>query len=134
MPVGRGMTRMDAAADRRQQHGSVALLVLADPRDALCYLLAFPIWMVSRDLGAVAGAAVGAVAFLLFVVCRIGRVDFGPLGYLAVAAVFLGAVAAGVSGSPADRRATARSAHRSCCGCSPRQPKIDAPTGGSEPS
>jgi DNA-binding CsgD family transcriptional regulator len=90
------MSRTDAAAVVVSSAGAIALLALADPRDALCYLLAFPIWIVSRDLGAVAGAAVAAIAFLLFVVLGSAQpVDFGPLGYLAVAAVFVGAVAAG---------------------------------------
>lgn len=84
---------MDAALIVVSSTGTIVLLALGNPRDALCYLLAFPIWMVSRDLGAVAGAVVGAGAFLLFVV--VGSGDLGPLGYLTVAAVFLGSVAAG---------------------------------------
>jgi DNA-binding CsgD family transcriptional regulator len=114
VPTGRGMSRTDAAAVVVSSAGAVALLALADPRDALCYLLAFPIWIVSRDLGAVAGTAVGAVAFLLFVVVGSAQPDgFGPLGYLAVAAVFIGAVAAGSlvalpTGSARAKRASQR--------------------------
>lgn len=90
------MSRRDVAAIVVSSAGGVALIVLADPGDALCYLLAFPIWMVARDLGVVVGAAFGVLAFLLFAVIGSGQpMGFGPLGYLSVAAVYLGAVAAG---------------------------------------
>ena len=63
-------------------------------RSATCSRL--PIWIVSKDLGAVAGTAVATVAFLLLLLVGSSQpAGFGPLGYLAVAAVFLGAVVAG---------------------------------------
>ena len=89
--VGRGMTHVDAAVVAVLSIG-VALLMLSWPEDALGYLLVFPIWIVSRDLGLWTGAAVGAGA-LLFV--SIVDPTVGPLEYLARAAVFSGAVAAG---------------------------------------
>lgn len=91
----RGMSHADAAAVAVISVGAV-ILTLIDPKDALCFLLAFPIWIVSRDLGLVPGAAAG-VGALLFVGI-VGAADdlaVGPLGYVARAAVFSGAVAAG---------------------------------------
>lgn len=91
----RSMSRADAAAVLLLSAG-VVILTLADPKDALCYLLAFPIWIVSRDLGAFTGAVV-AVCAVLFVgiVDMAGDAAFGPFGLLARAAVFAGAVATG---------------------------------------
>lgn len=93
--AGRGMTYAEAAAVAVISVG-VALLTLSDPQDSLCYLLAFPIWIVSRDLGLATGAAV-AVCALLFVGIAVaaGDVALGPLGYLARAAVFSGAAVGG---------------------------------------
>ncbi len=82
---------MDAAAVAVLSIG-VTLLMLYEPEDALGFLLVFPIWIVSRDLGPRTGAAVGAGA-LLFV--SIVDVTVGPLEYFARAALFSGAVAAG---------------------------------------
>ena len=90
------MSHTDAASVVISSVAAVVLIAVADPGDALCYLLAFPIWIVSKDLGAVAGTAVATVAFLLLLLVGSSQpAGFGPLGYLAVAAVFLGAVAAG---------------------------------------
>jgi DNA-binding CsgD family transcriptional regulator len=89
---GAGMSHADAAAVVALSIGVVTVLVLADPKDALGYLLAFPIWIVAKDLGAVAGAVAGLCA-LLFVV--ILGTALGPAGYVGCAAVFFGAVAAG---------------------------------------
>lgn len=74
---------------------AVFLLTLADPKDA-CYLLAFPIWLVSRDLGLAAGTAAAVVSLAFVVGLGLAQdVMFGPFGYLARAAVFAGAVGAG---------------------------------------
>lgn len=74
----------------------VVLLALTHSNDAFCYLLAFPIWIVSRDLGVLPGAAVGVLALLYVVVDgAVSNGAFGPLGYLSLAAVLLGVVAAG---------------------------------------
>lgn len=73
------------------------LLTLLDPEDA-CYLLAFPIWIVARDLGFLAGAAAAVIS--LAVVVAFGLTDgvmLGPFGYIARAAVFAGAVGAGMA-------------------------------------
>ena len=73
----------------------VAILGLTGPRVTFGYLLAFPIWIVARDLGATAGAGLGLLALLFVVIFGVGHdITFGPLEYLAVAAVFGGAVAA----------------------------------------
>jgi DNA-binding CsgD family transcriptional regulator len=89
--TGRRMSHADAAAVVAISVG-VVFLTLAAPTDALCYLLAFPIWIVSRDLGLAMGAAVAACA-LLFVGIVVGADDV--VSYLARAAVFSGAAAAG---------------------------------------
>ena len=74
----------------------VVLLALTHSNDAFCYLLAFPIWIVSRDLGVLPGAAVGVLALLYVVVDgAVSNGAFGPLGYLSLAAVLLGVVVAG---------------------------------------
>lgn len=91
--TGRGVSHADAAAVLLISVGVVFLtLTLAAPTDALCYLLAFPIWIISRDLGLRTGATVAACA-LLFVGIVVGAEDV--VGYLASAAVFSGAAAAG---------------------------------------
>jgi DNA-binding CsgD family transcriptional regulator len=87
------MSQADAAAVVVISAG-VVVLTLTDPKDALCYLLAFPIWIVARDLGPVAGAT-AALSALLFTGIIGAADDVGVLGYLARAAVFSGAVAAG---------------------------------------
>jgi DNA-binding CsgD family transcriptional regulator len=93
--AGRGMSRVDAVTVAVISI-AVGTMTLIDPTEALWYLLVFPIWILSRDLGLATGAA-AAVCALLFggsVVVR-GEAGFGPLDYLACAAVFSGAVAAG---------------------------------------
>jgi DNA-binding CsgD family transcriptional regulator len=91
-----GMSYTDAITVVASSAAVLVLLSFTDPRDALGYLLAFPIWLVAKDLGAVAGAAAAACA-LLSVVAGASAQDivFGPLGYLGYAAVFFGTVAAG---------------------------------------
>jgi DNA-binding CsgD family transcriptional regulator len=86
------MSQTDAAAVVAISAGVVTLLGLADPKDAFGYLLAFPIWIVAKDLGVTAGSVAGACA-LLFVI--LFGTTAGPLGYLGYAAVFFGTVAAG---------------------------------------
>jgi DNA-binding CsgD family transcriptional regulator len=86
------MSHADAAAVVALSIGVVTVLVLADPKDALGYLLAFPIWIVAKDLGAIAGAVAGICALLLVVI--LGPA-LGPAGYVGCAAVFVGAVATG---------------------------------------
>jgi DNA-binding CsgD family transcriptional regulator len=86
------MTQTDAAAVVAISAGVVTLLVLADPKDAFGYLLAFPIWIVAKDLGVTAGSVVGACALLFVIVFGTAA---GPLGYLGYAAVLFGTVAAG---------------------------------------
>ena len=91
-----GMSHADAAAVVAISAGVVALVAFADPRDALGYLLAFPIWIVAKDLGVVAGAAAGVCALLFVVILGTSQeMVLGPLGYLGCAAVFFGTVAAG---------------------------------------
>jgi DNA-binding CsgD family transcriptional regulator len=74
----------------------VILLKAAELDDALLFLLVFPIWFVSRDMGWAAGfaACVGALV-VVAIVQTAQEVTLGPLGYIARAAVFAGAVAAG---------------------------------------
>jgi len=74
----------------------VILLRAAELDDALLFLLVFPIWFVSRDMGWAAGfaACVGALV-VVAIVQTAQEVTLGPLGYMARAAVFAGAVAAG---------------------------------------
>jgi DNA-binding CsgD family transcriptional regulator len=97
--AGSGMSHADAAAVVAISAGVIALLTFADPKQALWYLLAFPIWIVAKDLGVMAGAAAGVCA-LVFVVI-FGSV-LGPLGYLGCAAVFLGTIAAGTRATRSD--------------------------------
>jgi DNA-binding CsgD family transcriptional regulator len=97
------MSHVDAAAVVAISAGVVTLLAFGHPRDALGYLLAFPIWIVAKDLGLITGSIAAACA-LLFVV--IFGTALGPLGYLGCAAVFFGTVAAGAwTAQPRDSRA-----------------------------
>ena len=74
----------------------VILLRAAEVDEALLFLLVFPIWFVSRDMGWVAGfaACIGGLV-IVAIVQTAQEVTLGPLGYMARAAVFAGAVAAG---------------------------------------
>lgn len=90
------MGRFDAAAVIATCIVVVVLIALTNPGDALCYLVAFPVWIVSRDLGALPAAGLGA--FALVCVALAGAADgggFGPLGYLTLAAVLTGVIVAG---------------------------------------
>lgn len=72
------------------------LLKVAQPSDALLFLLVFPIWFVSRDMGWVAGFAACVGGLLVITILQTAQqVTLEPLGYMARAAVFAGAVAAG---------------------------------------
>lgn len=94
--VGAGMSHADAAAVVAISAGVVALLTFVDPKEALGYLLAFPIWIVAKDLGVAAGAAAAVCAFLFVGIFGATQdVVLGPLGYLGCATVFVGTVAAG---------------------------------------
>jgi DNA-binding CsgD family transcriptional regulator len=102
------MSHADAAAVIGISVAIVVLLALTDPGDALCYLLAFPIWIVSRDLGVALGSAVAVLA-LAFVVSGAGQEGaFGPLGYMALAAVLAGAVGAGAQAKEPGGRSGSR--------------------------
>ena len=90
--AGARMSHLDAAAVVAISAGVVTLLVVVDPKDALWYLLAFPIWIVAKDLGVTVGVAAGVCALLFVVIFGTG---LGPLGYLGCAAAFFGTVAAG---------------------------------------
>jgi DNA-binding CsgD family transcriptional regulator len=94
------MSHADAVAVLAISAGVVTLLAFADPRDALGYLLAFPIWIVAKDLGVIAGGAAAACALLVLIL--VGA-DLGPLGYLGYAALFLGTVAVGARPSRTGR-------------------------------
>lgn len=91
-----GMSQVDAAAVVAMSGGVVTLLAFAHPNDALGYLLAFPIWIVAKDLGLIAGAVAGACALVFLVLFGTA---LGPLGYLGCAVVFSGTVAAGAWGT-----------------------------------
>jgi DNA-binding CsgD family transcriptional regulator len=94
--AGSGMGPFDAAAVITTCVAVVVLIALTNPGDALCYLVAFPVWIVSRDLGALAAAGVGV--FALVCVALAAAADgggFGPLGYLTLAAVLAGVIVAG---------------------------------------
>jgi DNA-binding CsgD family transcriptional regulator len=99
------MSQVDAAAVVAISAGVVTLLVFADPTHTLGYLLAFPIWIVAKDLGLTAGVVAGACA-LLFVV--IFGTAVGALGYVGCAAVFLGTIAAGARGAQPNGSGRAR--------------------------
>ena len=72
------------------------LLESAGPNHALLFLLVFPIWFVSRDMGWAAGLAACAGGLTVVAIVQAAEdVTLGPLGYAACAAVFAGAVAAG---------------------------------------
>jgi DNA-binding CsgD family transcriptional regulator len=74
----------------------VILLKAADPNDALLFLFVFPIWFVSRDQGWIAGFAACVGGLLVVAIYQTAQgVTLGPLAYMARAAVFAGAVAAG---------------------------------------
>jgi DNA-binding CsgD family transcriptional regulator len=93
--AGRRMSHADAAAVVVLSVG-VVILTLTAPKHALGFLLAFPIWIVAKDMGLLAGAVVAGFALLFVgIVGTTDSVAFGPLGYLAEAAVFAGAVIAG---------------------------------------
>jgi DNA-binding CsgD family transcriptional regulator len=92
--AGAGMSQTDAAAVVAISAGVITLLVLADPKDAFGYLLAFPIWIVAKDLGVTAGSVAGVCALLFVIVFGTAA---GPLGYVGYAAVLFGTVAAGAS-------------------------------------
>jgi DNA-binding CsgD family transcriptional regulator len=89
------MSHADAAFVVAMSAGVVTLLAFTDPKEALGYLLAFPIWIIAKDLGVIAGAAAGVCALVFVVILGLTQDVFGPLGYLGSAAVFVGAVAAG---------------------------------------
>jgi DNA-binding CsgD family transcriptional regulator len=90
------MSHADAAAVVAISAAVIVLLALTEPGDAFCYLLAFPIWIVSRDLGVALGSAVAVLALAFVIVSGAGQEGaFGPPGYLALAAVLAGAVGAG---------------------------------------
>ena len=96
-----GMSQLDAAAALAISAAVVAL-ALSDPENALYSLLAVPIWIVSRDLGLLAGAAAGACALLFGVILAAER-ELGLIEQLDRAAVFTGAVAAGALARPPNR-------------------------------
>ncbi len=86
-----GMNRSGAATVVALSAAVVVLLMLTDPADGLVYLLAFPICIVSKDLGVLVGMAAGACAVLFVALSG----ALGPIGYLGCAVLFSGAVAAG---------------------------------------
>lgn len=92
------MSLAAAAAVVAISAGVVTLLLVAEPRDALGYLLAFPIWILAKDLGVRAGAIAGTCALLFIVI----GTDLSPLGYLGSAALFYGTVAAGTQATAAN--------------------------------
>jgi DNA-binding CsgD family transcriptional regulator len=74
----------------------LVLLTAGDPEDALLFLFVLPIWFVSRDFGWVAGSAAYAGSLLVVAILQTaGAVSLRPLEFIARAAVFAGAVAAG---------------------------------------
>jgi DNA-binding CsgD family transcriptional regulator len=90
-----GMTHRDGMAVIALSAGVVGLLVLTDPSQGLVYLLAFPIWIVGRDLGVVAGIAAAVIAVVFAVLVSLQGLSLGPTGYLGCALVFGAAAAAG---------------------------------------
>jgi DNA-binding CsgD family transcriptional regulator len=84
----RSMSSRDGVAVLTMSAGVVALLVLSDPSQGLVYLLAFPIWIVGRDLGLIAGFLAALTAVVFTVLGTPQGVALGPLGYGACAAVF----------------------------------------------
>jgi DNA-binding CsgD family transcriptional regulator len=93
--AGRGISVTNAATVTLFTLGLI-LLRGADPGEYLLFLLVLPIWFVSVNLGWVAGSAacVGGLVTVAIVYMADG-VALSPLGYVARAAVFAGAVAAG---------------------------------------
>ena len=69
---GARMSNVDAVAVVAISAGVVTLLVVADPKDALWYLLAFPIWIVAKDLGLIAGSVAAACALLFVLIFGTG--------------------------------------------------------------
>ena len=109
IPAGSGMSHADAAAVIAISTAVIVLLALTEPGDALCYLLAFPIWIVSRDLGVALGSAVALLALAFVIVSGAGQEGaFGPLGYMALAVVLAGAVGAGAQAKEPGGRTRAR--------------------------
>lgn len=107
--AGSSMSHADAAAVVAISAGVVTLLTFTDPKNALGYLLAFPIWIVAKDLGVIAGAAAGMCAFLFVVIFGATQdMVLGPLGYLGCATVFVGAVAAGARATQSNGSGRAR--------------------------
>jgi DNA-binding CsgD family transcriptional regulator len=91
-----GLTRVDGTAVAVLSAGVLALLLLTKPEDGLVYLLSFPIWIIARDMGGLAGLAAAVVALALLGLHGATQgVDVGPLGYLGCAVAYLGAVGAG---------------------------------------
>jgi DNA-binding CsgD family transcriptional regulator len=93
------MSRTDAAAVAATSACIVGLLALTDPSEGLVYLLAFPIWIIGRDLGLLAGVAAAAAAVVFVVLGAVQGVALGPMGYFGCTAVFLGTGIAGASGA-----------------------------------
>ena len=97
----RGMSRMDAVGVAVITLG-VAILALVDPGEALWYLLVFPIWIVARDFGLAIGFVAATLALALTVPIAVMQdVAHGAVGYVALAAVFIGAAAVGGAGRAA---------------------------------
>jgi DNA-binding CsgD family transcriptional regulator len=72
------------------------LMELGDLGHALIFLLVPAIWFVSRDLGWVAGVSASVGGLVVVALVQTGSGDtLGLLGYIAITAVFAGAVAAG---------------------------------------
>src|SRR5689334_2571509 len=94
-----GMNQMDAAAVVAACAGIVGLLLLSSPRDGLVYLLAFPIWLIGRDLGLRSGIGAGLIAVAFVALGAAQGVSLGPIGYVGCTLVFLGTGAAGASAS-----------------------------------
>jgi DNA-binding CsgD family transcriptional regulator len=101
---GEGMTHVDAVAVLAGSAAIVGLLVLSDPKDGLVYLLAFPIWLVGRDLGLLAGVAVAAVAIVFVALGAAQGLAPGPMGYAGATLVFFGTGAAGAKAIQPRRR------------------------------
>ena len=122
-----GMSQLDAAAALAISAAVVAL-ALSDPENALYSLLAVPIWIVSRDLGLLAGAAAGACALLFGVILAAER-ELGLIEQLDRAAVFTGAVAAGALARPPNRDKNATRRTPLPCRCRTRPQRVSDATG-----
>ena len=114
--AGSGMSYVDAAAVVAISAAVVTLLAVTKPSDALCYLLAFPVWIVARDLGALAGAGSWAASrFCSWSASEPARRRaFGPLGYIALAAVLAGVIVGRWPGAAAERHRQDQAARRHC--------------------